>query len=330
MNPWNREQERVKQVERIIGAKAKRVEPSQREPDGPVFQLPSGKKITFDVVLSEREHALVQCLLRGEAAHAVKRGKTLQDWIKAVLEGENPLPLSEHFSHLHPSDRIPALLLFEQGSSFFVKEDLSALFDTYFSEQKPWLIELNEREWLVFAPLREWIGADVFTFEAEELLLQAANGLQGALADEFGLKTNMVLTTPISSWEQLPGMWKRLVQVREVVCSFRTEQAIWVTWKPRLERLLMQLDRKAITAFLEEIPGLTILKEAEMQKTIDMFLRLDLNVSETARHLFLHRNTLLYRFDRVKQETGLDVRRFADAMLIKVILLMLKHHETRR
>jgi DNA-binding PucR family transcriptional regulator len=125
-------------------------------------------------------------------------------------------------------------------------------------------------------------------------------------------------------------MWQRMAQVREAVRSFRMEKAVWVTWKPRLERLLTQLDDQAVKTFLAEMPGLALLREEEMRKTIEAFLRLDLNISETARHLYVHRNTLLYRFDRVKQETGLDVRRFADAMLIKVVLLLLNHQEGER
>lgn len=331
MSRGNREQARVKQVEQILGAKAKRVDLSQGSSEGPIFQLPSGEQIRFAVELSEREQALVRCLLSEEGEPRVERSQSLQEWIKAVLNGEaETLPPPDHFNTLYPGDRIPALLMLEHGAPLFAKEDLSALLDHFFPKQQPFLIELNELEWLLFAPLREWLGELPFSLEAEEQLVQTADGLIRALVDEFGLKASIVLTTPIRSWEQLPAMWRQLSQVREVVRSFRTDQAVWVTWKPRLERLLMQLDQKVIAAFLEEIPGLSILKEEEMRKTIDTYLMLNLNVSETARQLFLHRNTLIYRFDRVKEETGLDVRRFGDAILIKVILLLLKHVETRR
>jgi len=51
---------------------------------------------------------------------------------------------------------------------------------------------------------------------------------------------------------------------------------------------------------------------------------LDCNVSETAKKLYIHRNTLLYRLDKFKQETGLDVRTFNDAVLVKIALLLYK------
>jgi hypothetical protein len=324
MHAW----ERVRRIERILGVQANRVELSRLAPGETAFQLSSGEWITFGLALTKREQALIEWLLSEEMKPAKRLG--LEEWIKGVLDGGPPAPVPAHLNHHLPGGRMPALLVFEQGRPFLAKEDLTVLLDTYFAGSSPWLVGLNECDWLLFVPLREWIGKEKFTLQAEELLLEAASGLQEALADELGLTASMVLAPPIVSWEQLPGMWQRMAQVREAVRSFRMEKAVWVTWKPRLERLLTQLDNQAVKTFLAEMPGLALLREEEMRKTIEAFLRLDLNISETARHLYVHRNTLLYRFDRVKQETGLDVRRFADAMLIKVVLLLLNHQEGER
>lgn len=57
----------------------------------------------------------------------------------------------------------------------------------------------------------------------------------------------------------------------------------------------------------------------EMLETIDMFLQKDLNLSDTARHLYIHRNTLVYRLDKVQRLAGLDVRKFSDAFLFKLM-----------
>ncbi|WP_420871911.1 helix-turn-helix domain-containing protein [Cohnella rhizosphaerae] len=51
---------------------------------------------------------------------------------------------------------------------------------------------------------------------------------------------------------------------------------------------------------------------------------MDCNVSETAKRLFIHRNTLLYRLDKLKQEAGLDVRSFNDAILVRLLMLLYK------
>ncbi len=57
----------------------------------------------------------------------------------------------------------------------------------------------------------------------------------------------------------------------------------------------------------------------EMLETIDMFLQKDLNLSDTARQLYIHRNTLVYRLDKVQRLSGLDLRRFDDAFIFKLL-----------
>ena len=65
-------------------------------------------------------------------------------------------------------------------------------------------------------------------------------------------------------------------------------------------------------------------RAAETMTTLEQFFQLDCNVSETAKKLYIHRNTLLYRLDKFKQETGLDVRTFNNAVLVKIAMLLYK------
>lgn len=60
----------------------------------------------------------------------------------------------------------------------------------------------------------------------------------------------------------------------------------------------------------------------EMLHTIEMFFAKDLNLSDTARQLYIHRNTLVYRLDKVQRQTGLDLRKFDDAVTFKMMMLL--------
>ena len=62
----------------------------------------------------------------------------------------------------------------------------------------------------------------------------------------------------------------------------------------------------------------------EMLYTIEMFFKKDLNLSDTARQLYIHRNTLVYRLDKVQRQVGLDLRKFEDAVTFKMLLEMSK------
>jgi hypothetical protein len=63
----------------------------------------------------------------------------------------------------------------------------------------------------------------------------------------------------------------------------------------------------------------------EQIETLETLFARQLNVSDTARQLFLHRNTLLYRLDKLTEQTGLDPRQFPDAVLLQLFLLFRQH-----
>ena len=67
-----------------------------------------------------------------------------------------------------------------------------------------------------------------------------------------------------------------------------------------------------------------IMEDEEMVSTAEEFLRCSLNVSETSRNLYMHRNTLLYRLDKIQKATGLNIRAFPDAVSFRVLTILYK------
>ena len=74
--------------------------------------------------------------------------------------------------------------------------------------------------------------------------------------------------------------------------------------------------------FGDEIPDVF---SEENLLTIQKFFENNLNISETARQLFVHRNTLVYRLERLEKLIGLDIRKFEDAMTFKLALMVMAH-----
>ncbi len=92
-------------------------------------------------------------------------------------------------------------------------------------------------------------------------------------------------------------------------------------------RLIYQLPENLCDFFLSEIFGDNIpwhLDEETLQ-TIDRFFENSLNVSETSRQLYVHRNTLVYRIERLQKSTGLDIRNFDDALTLKISLMVMNY-----
>lgn len=91
-----------------------------------------------------------------------------------------------------------------------------------------------------------------------------------------------------------------------------------------LERFLQQASRESIEQLYHmyfKADTREIFNE-EMLLTVERFFENNLNLSETARQLFIHRNTLVYRLDKILKMTGLDLREFNDAVLCKILMLL--------
>ena len=94
-----------------------------------------------------------------------------------------------------------------------------------------------------------------------------------------------------------------------------------------LHKLLDSLPQATLVKHLKmlsepEVPEL--FNDAEMTRTADIFLKKSLNLSETARHLYMHRNTLIYRLDRIEDVTGLNIRYFSDAVIFRMMMTLSK------
>jgi carbohydrate diacid regulator len=96
-------------------------------------------------------------------------------------------------------------------------------------------------------------------------------------------------------------------------------------------RLIYQLPTTLCEMYLSEIfrKGSIESLDEETLFTIQKFFENSLNVSETSRKLFVHRNTLVYRLDKIKKITGLDLREFDNAIVLKVALMVKKYLKSR-
>ena len=92
-------------------------------------------------------------------------------------------------------------------------------------------------------------------------------------------------------------------------------------------RLIYQLPLPLCKMFIREIfDGQTPDQlDDELLTTINKFFEYSLNVSETSRQLYIHRNTLVYRLDKLEKTTGLDLRKFEDAITFKIALMVVKY-----
>ena len=129
---------------------------------------------------------------------------------------------------------------------------------------------------------------------------------------------------PKKTFPEIGESYRESRRAVEVGRIFLTEQHIYVYRSLVLERFLMDIPREMGTRY----HGILFNRKTarlfndEMLHTIEMFFAKDLNLSDTARQLYIHRNTLVYRLDKVQRQTGLDLRKFDDAVTFKMMMLL--------
>ena len=109
---------------------------------------------------------------------------------------------------------------------------------------------------------------------------------------------------------------------------FSAENDIYAYSSLGIGRLIYQLPMSLCNMFIKEVFGEKIpdiLDDEEAMSTINKFFENNLNISETARQLYVHRNTLVYRLERIEKAIGLDIRTFDDAMTFRIAVMVIAH-----
>ncbi len=133
--------------------------------------------------------------------------------------------------------------------------------------------------------------------------------------------------TIVSDLKDVSRSYKEAKMALEVGKIFETEKFIVNYEKLGIGRLIYQLPLPLCRMFIKEVlHGLTMDDfDDETLATVNKFFENNLNVSETSRQLYIHRNTLVYRLDKLQKMTGLDLRNFDDAIIFKITLMVSKY-----
>ncbi len=162
--------------------------------------------------------------------------------------------------------------------------------------------------------------------ETIDELNQFAQALQETLMGETAHQMTVGIGKPRHTIDELRESYNEARRAIEVGRIFKPEESVYIYSRLILERFLMELPQD-ISAYYH---GLLFnrknqrLFNDEMLYTIEMFFKKDLNLSDTARQLYIHRNTLVYRLDKVQRQTGLDLRSFEDAITFKILMELKK------
>ncbi|MBQ8248502.1 MAG: helix-turn-helix domain-containing protein [Clostridia bacterium] len=156
---------------------------------------------------------------------------------------------------------------------------------------------------------------------------KTAKNIADTLSSEFYAKVTIGIGTAVDNIKDLARSFKEAQVAIEVGKVFDTEKNIISYENLGIGRLIYQLPTTLCEMFLQEVfkKGSLESLDRETLMTIQCFFENNLNVSETSRKLFVHRNTLVYRLEKIRKLTGLDLREFEHAITFKVALMVKKY-----
>ncbi len=187
------------------------------------------------------------------------------------------------------------------------------------SKTKDFITAVDEKNIILVKELK--------TSESYDDLSKTAKVVLDMMNTEAMTKAHVAFGTIVNEIKDVSRSYKEAKMALDVGKIFYSDRNVVAYGSLGIGRLIYQLPMPLCKMFIKEIfDGKSPDDfDEETLTTINKFFENSLNVSETSRQLYIHRNTLVYRLDKLQKSTGLDLRVFEDAITFKIALMVVKY-----
>lgn len=184
---------------------------------------------------------------------------------------------------------------------------------------RDFITEVDEKSIILVQELKEQDGYEVVE--------DTAKMLRDMLNSEAMMSVRISYGTIVDEIRQVSRSYKEAKMALDVGKIFYIEKTIIAYNTLGIGRLIYQLPIPLCQMFMKEVftEKMPDSFDEETLTTINKFFENNLNVSETARQLYIHRNTLVYRLEKLQKSTGLDIRVFDDALTFKIAMMVVSY-----
>jgi carbohydrate diacid regulator len=196
---------------------------------------------------------------------------------------------------------------------------LETVRNLFAAKTKDFVTAVDEKNIILVKELKEG--------ETYDDLEKTANTVLDMLNTEAMTQVHVAFGTIVNELKEVSRSYKEAKMAMDVGKIFYSNKNVVAYSKLGIGRLIYQLPLPLCRMFIKEIfDGKSPDDfDEETLTTINKFFENSLNVSETSRQLYIHRNTLVYRLDKLQKSTGLDLRIFEDAITFKIALMVVKY-----
>ena len=248
-----------------------------------------------------------------------RRLESTEDIYRRTLQGElMPSELEAMTAEYKLQAEFPRCVILFQGSHVGNMKLGGLLTELMPLQERDVLVEMNRHIVVLIKDLSDE--------ETLDDMIQFSEALQETVMTEAAWQLTVGIGSPLTRMDELQRSYREARRAIEVGRVFQPEQSVYAYTRLSLERLLLEIPPEVAARYHQMLfnPQNEKLFNEEMLYTIDMFFRKDLNLSDTARQLYIHRNTLVYRLDKVQKQLGLDLRSFRDAVTFMILMELKK------
>ena len=223
--------------------------------------------------------------------------------------------------HIEQAERVVFVIEIEGKKDTYAMELVKGMFG---ASARDFITEVDEQSIVIVKDVRE--------LNEEEELEQVAKMMVDNFHSEAMVRVRVGYGNRIVNLQDITRSYQEARMAIEVGKIFYAEKETVSYSRLGIGRLIYQIPMSLCEMFIREIFGDEIpnVFSEENLVTIQKFFENNLNISETARQLFVHRNTLLYRLERLEKSLGLDIRKFEDAMTFKIAMMVLSNMEYQK
>jgi Sugar diacid utilization regulator len=236
-----------------------------------------------------------------------------------VLDNILPGDIQFRAKELHlnyNSYRVAFLIRVENAKDIYIYDVIQNLFP---NRTKDFILTIDDENTVLIKELK--------SSEDSKEVQKIAKTITDTLSTELIVKSHVGIGTIVDNLKDVARSYKEAQIALLVGGIFDNDKHIINYNNLGIGRLIYQLPTTLCKLFLKEVfkDGSFESLDQETLNTIQKFFENNLNVSETSRQLYVHRNTLVYRLDKIQKLTGLDLRKFDDAIIFKVAMLVKKY-----
>ena len=239
------------------------------------------------------------------------------EYLRRILAGECSAADVRRYAVRYSVPEIPcfALAINAEGRA----ADIVALLSQYADGESDCAVGFSPREYGFI----KFMGPDSEYQSATDF----ADFLARSLLEELGVRAEIGVGGTFARFDEIGESYRQACAALRMSGMFNTKGAVHSYREFLLVRMFEDLPESKLAEYMNVLldeQGREFLKDEDMRGTAEEFLENSLNVSETSRNLYMHRNTLMYRLDKIERVLGLVLRKFGDAVTFRIITILNK------